>query len=44
MDYFHSAILEGYWQGREACDIAHQLGADVIIVARIMADFESMGF
>ena len=44
MDYFHSAILQGFWKGYEACDIAEQLGADPIIVARIMDDFESMGY
>lgn len=44
MDYFHAAILQGFWKGYEACDIAEQLGADPIIVARIMDDFESMGY
>ena len=44
MDYFHGAILEGYWQGLEPCEIAHQLGADVIIVARIVDDFKALGF
>jgi len=44
MDYFHSAILQGYWQGLCAYEIAEQLGGDPIIVARIIDDFESMGY
>lgn len=44
MDNFHSTILEGYWQGLCAYEIADQLGADPIIVARIIDDFESMGY
>lgn len=44
MDHFHSTILEGYWQGLCAYEIADQLGADPIIVARIIDDFESMGY
>lgn len=44
MDYFHAAILEGHWQGLCAYEIAHQLAADPVIVARIIDDYESMGF
>ena len=44
MDAFHSAILEGHWQGLCAYEIAHQLAADPVIVARIIDDFETLGF
>ena len=44
MDFFHSATLEGYWQGLEPHEIATELGADPTIVARIMDDYESMGY
>ena len=44
MDNYHATILEGYWQGLEAWEIAAQIGADPILVARIMNDFESMGY
>lgn len=44
MDYFHSAILDGYWQGFNATEVAEMLGDDPIIVARIMDDFRSLGF
>lgn len=44
MDDFHATILEGYWQGFYAYEIAQMIGADPIIVARIMDDFESMGY
>lgn len=44
MDNFHATILEGYWQGLCAYEIAHMLGDDPTIIARIMDDFESMGY
>lgn len=43
MDFTHSAILEGYWQGFDAWEIADKLGEDVDYVARIMDDFRGMG-
>ena len=44
MDDFHSAILEGYWWGLNAYEIAHDIGADPVIVARIIDDFETLGY
>jgi hypothetical protein len=44
MDFTHSAILEGYWQGFDAHEIADMLGEDVAYVARIMDDFTGMGY
>jgi len=44
MDFTHSAILEGYWQGLDAHEIASMLGEDVNYVARIMDDFRGMGY
>ena len=43
MDDFHSQILEGHWWGLNATEIAHELGADPVIVARIIDDFEMLG-
>jgi hypothetical protein len=44
MDDFHSQILEGYWQGLCSYEIAAELGADPVIVARIIDDFNTLGF
>lgn len=44
MDDFHAAILEGYWQGLCGYEIAYQLGADPVVVARIIDDFRSLGY
>ena len=44
MDDFHSAILEGYWWGLNAYEIAQDIGADPVIVARIIDDFETLGY
>lgn len=44
MDFTHSAILEGYWQGFDAWEIADKLGEDVDYVARIMDDFRGLGY
>jgi hypothetical protein len=44
MDEFHSTVLEGYWWGLNACEIAHDMGADPVIVARIIDDFETLGY
>lgn len=44
MDDFHSTILEGHWWGLDAHEIADQLGADPTIVARIVDDFNSLGY
>jgi hypothetical protein len=44
MDEFHCTILEGYWWGLNACEIAHDMGADPVIVARIIDDFETLGY
>lgn len=43
MDEFHSTILEGHWWGLNATEIAHELGADPVIVARIIDDFDTLG-
>lgn len=43
MDDFHSQILEGHWWGLNACEIAQELAADPVIVARIIDDFETLG-
>lgn len=44
MDFIHSAILQGYWQGLCSYEIADQLGEDPAYVSRIIDDFESMGY
>ena len=44
MDDFHSQILEGHWQELCAYEIADQLGADPTIVARIVDDFNALGY
>ena len=44
MDFTHSAILEGHWQGLDAHEIAAMIGEDVAYVARIMDDFNGLGF
>lgn len=43
MDDFHAAILEGHWMGLCGYEIAHDLGADPVIVARIIDDYEALG-
>jgi hypothetical protein len=44
MDDFHSQILEGHWQGLCSYEIAAELGADPVIVARIIDDFNTLGY
>lgn len=44
MDEFHAAILEGHWQGLCAYEIAYQLGADPVTVARILDDYYTLGY
>ncbi len=43
-DYFHAAVLEGYWKGFCSYEIADWLGADPVIVARIMDDYATLGY
>ena len=44
MDDLHSTILEGYWWGLDAHEVAQLTGEDPCIVARIMDDFRSLGY
>lgn len=44
MDYLHSAILEGYWWGLTAHEIAEQVGEDSRSVAVIMDTFRDLGY
>jgi hypothetical protein len=44
MDYLHAAILEGYWQGFTACEIAEQVGETPRNVAIIMDTFRDLGY
>lgn len=44
MDKPHAAILEGYWMGFSACDIAEQVGETPRNVAMIMDTFRELGY
>lgn len=43
-DGLHATILEGYWKGFNAYEIAQWTGEDAAYVARVMDDFSSMGY
>ncbi len=40
----YAQILEGYWQGRTAHEIAECMGLDSAFVARVMDDFTTLGY
>lgn len=44
LDTPHAAILEGYWQGFTACEIAEQVGETSRNVAMIMDTFRELGY
>jgi hypothetical protein len=44
MDVLHSTILEGYWQGYDAYEIAEQLGEDPKWVATVTDTFRDLGY
>ena len=44
MDDLHSTILEGYWKGYNAHEIAQWVGEDPAFVARVMDDFKTLGY
>ena len=43
-DNNYSTILEGYWKGYNAHEIAQWVGEDPAFVARVMDDFRSLGY
>lgn len=43
LDFTHSAILEGMWQGFNVYDIAQMLGHDPLVVASIMDELNETG-
>lgn len=43
LDFTHSAILEGIWQGRDVFTIAQMLGHDPLIVATIIDELNETG-
>jgi len=40
----YAQILEGFWQGRTAHEIADDMGLDSAFVARVMDDFTALGY
>ena len=44
MDTFHATVLEGYWWGLNAHEIAEQVGDDPILIANIMDTFRDLGY
>ena len=44
MDTFHATVLEGYWWGLDAYEIAEQLGADPREIAIITDTFRDLGY
>jgi hypothetical protein len=44
MDTFHATVLEGYWWGLNAHEIAEQLGDDPMLIANIMDTFRDLGY
>lgn len=44
MDTLHATILEGYWWGLTACEIAEQVGETPRNVAVIMDTFRELGY
>ncbi len=44
MDTFHATVLEGYWWGLNAYEIAEQLGDDPMLIANIMDTFRDLGY
>lgn len=44
MDLVHSQILEGYWWGLDAYEIAEQLGEDPRWVATVTDTFRDLGY
>ena len=44
MDTFHATVLEGYWWGLDAYEIAEQLGADPREIATITDTFRDLGY
>jgi hypothetical protein len=40
----YAQILEGFWQGLTAHDIADQMGLETAFVARVMDDFRTLGY
>lgn len=44
IDGVHSAILEGYWNGFNAYEIAEMLGEDVTFIATTMDAFRDLGY
>lgn len=43
-DNLYSTILEGYWKGFNASEVAQWIGEDPAFVARVMDDFRSLGY
>jgi hypothetical protein len=43
-DNQYSQILEGYWRGHDAHEIAQWLGESSAFIARVMDDFRSLGY
>jgi len=44
MDLTHSQILEGYWWGLDAHEIAEQIGEDPAWVATVTDTFRDLGY
>ena len=44
MDLVHSQILEGYWWGLDAHEIAERLGEDPRWVATVIDTFRDLGY